>query len=89
MKATYSVVPYEIGQRVVAVELVVEHGPVGGGLDSLSTSPQHHGPVAELLARLPTARALRPVLHGQRGVVLERTHAHHSYYALLHTMFEI
>lgn len=65
-------VPYEVGQRVVPVELVVEERPVGAGLDPLPPTPQDDRAlargVAPLARRAPQPR--RPVLHGQRRVVL-------------------
>ena len=66
-------IPYKIGQSVISVKLVVEHGPVGGGLDALAAPPQHHGALAHRLAPRLAARAQRPVLQRQRRVVLQHT----------------
>lgn len=72
---THGMVPYEVRQCVVPVELVVEERPVGGGLEALTATPQHYGPLARRVASLRRrpAQPRRPVLQGELSVVLRET----------------
>lgn len=57
-------IPNQVGQRMILMELIVEQRPVGRGLDPLPPPPQQHGPLARAVASLRRrpAQPRRPVL---------------------------
>ena len=50
--STHFIVPYQVGPRVVFVEVIVKQGPVGLTLDALPSVSQHYRPVVLLQAEI-------------------------------------
>lgn len=64
-KNKYLEVPYQIGLRVILVEFIIEHGPVGFRLDPLSSFSQHYRLHLILLGRKASGElyCIRTCLH--------------------------